>query len=552
MNPEGILETKNYTDFQIRSDTGDVLLEFQGAAKASKALPGDRVEWSIAESKCRLVSRVKQPVIAGTLELNSKTKYGMTSRGSPLYLFVPFNKSYPMMIVGSGERDTRINRLALVDFDEWTTTGLPRGTLRRILGPVGSAGAEEEALLWTYNPFQYSSKLLQESLIEQTQDTQSLRKPHPQPCFNIDPVGCQDVDDVLGLQVREDEVELWITIADVAEAVKEGSTLDTCAKKQGATCYKNGSAIRPMLPFDLSENKCSLLPGDAKPAISLVLTYKRGNLTTPVSKTWVECTVQNGKSYSYEEFIQAATADGVPVHMLYTMAKGLYDKTLYTDTHTWIEGFMLTYNLEVAKVLRAAGAGILRKHTAAEYERLLTYSMWGIPALAQHAAEYCAANDPAPLHYGLTAEVYCHATSPIRRYADLVNQRMLKKVIRGESVTANIESQLLTHLNQRQTDLKRFERDAFLLQQIKKETGTVDCLVLERTERELETHSETLTRLKLWIPAWKRSLSWTTSMRIPPEVFPGLYIRLSYFTNPTVRCWKDRIAFRFEKICMLH
>lgn len=547
-NPEGILETKNYVDFQIRSDSGEIVLEFQGASKAAKAFPGDHVEWIQTQGKCALLSRVKQPVLAGTLELNSKTKYGMTSRGSPLYLFVPFNKAYPMMIVGCSERDTRKDLLVLVDFEEWTTTGLPRGTLRRAIGPVGVRSAEEEALLWTYNPFQYSSKVLQTVLQEQHEPPSVVRVPHPQMTFNIDPAGCQDVDDVLGLVVREDEIELWITIADVAEVVKEGSTLDTSAQKQGATCYDNGAAIRPMLPFAFSEDKCSLLPGEAKPGVSLVLTYKKCALDKPISKRWVESTVQNDKTYTYEEFIQAATEDGVPVRWLFTIAKGLYDKALYTDTHTWIEAFMLTYNLEVAKVLRATGAGILRKHSAADYERLFTYSQWGVPALAQQAAQYCSANDPTPLHYGLVAEVYCHATSPIRRFADLVNQRMLKKVIRGEQSTANTDSHLLTHLNRRQTDLKRFERDAFLLRQIQEGSGTIEALILEKTVRKLETQTEPLTRLKLWIPAWKRCLSWSTVLPLPPECIPGLTICLSYFANPTVRCWKDRIAFRFEEI----
>lgn len=551
--PEGILETKNYIDFQIRNEDGEIILQFQGAAKASKALPGDHVEWIQSEGICGIVSRAKQPVLAGTLELNSKTKYGMTSRGSPLYLFVPFNKAYPMMIVGSSERDTRKNLLCLVDFDEWTTTGLPRGTLRRVLGPVGVSAIEQEALLWTYNPFQYSSKVLQNILQEQslTSSNPRVREPHPQMAFNIDPVGCQDVDDVLGLYIGEDTVELWITIADVAEVVKEGSTLDLCARQQGATCYDNGSAVRPMLPFALSEDTCSLLPGEAKPGVSLVLTYTKGNYTVPVSKRWIECTVQTDKSYTYEDFIQAATADGVPVYMLYTMAKGMVDKVLYTDTHTWVEAFMLTYNLEVAKVLRKAKAGILRKHSAAEYERLLTYTLWGVPSLAQQAAEYCSASDPAPLHYGLTAEVYCHATSPIRRYADLINQRVLKKVIRSEEVVANTDSQLLMHLNRRQTDLKRFERDAFLLQEIKTKSGHIDALVLDLSVRTLDTTDTSLVRLKLWIPSWKRCLSWTTSTPLPPELVVGLTIRLSYFANPIVRSWKDHIAFRFEKIMQL-
>ena len=549
--PEGILETKNYVDFQIRNDEGQICIEFSGAAKAAKALPGDRVEWLSKEGVCRILSRTKQPVLAGILEINSKTKYGLTSRGSPLYLFLPFSKSYPMMIVGSSERDTTKNLIVIVDFDEWTTTGLPRATLRKSLGRVGERSAEQEALLWTYNPFQYNSRLLSSIFATPDPTSESNRKPHPQLCFNIDPPGCKDVDDVLGLVVGDDTVELWITIADVAELVPEGSILDTCARQQGATCYKDGAAERPMLPFEFSEDRCSLLPGGSNPAVSLVLTYAKGNYTSPISKTWVETTVQNERSYTYDEFIVDAQADGIPVWMLHQMAKGLYDKTLYTDVHTWVEAFMLTYNLEVAKVLRKSGRGILRKHSSAEYSRLQTFSQWGISQLAQRAAEYCPANDPAPLHYGLTVEVYCHATSPIRRYADLVNQRVLKKFIRGEHIGILVSPQLLTQLNRRQLELKRFERDAFLLQQVYDRAGEVEVLVLERSERKLENQSQPLTRLSIWVPSWKRKMSWSTVASIPVEVIPGLMIRLSYFANPTARYWKEHIAFRFDGIVTL-
>lgn len=549
--PEGILETKNYVDFQIRSHEGQIIVEFSGAAKAAKALPGDTVEWLPRTGTCRLLTRGKHPVLAGVLEINSKTKYGMTSRGSPLYLFLPFNKSYPMMIVGSSERDTSKNILALVDFDDWSTTGLARGILRRVLGRVGEYDAEQEALLWTYNPFQYTSKLLQNVFTMPQPDVSSSRVPHPQLCFNIDPPGCKDVDDVIGLVLGETEVELWITIADVAEVVPEGSVLDVYAQQQAATCYKDGCAVRPMLPFEFSEDKCSLLPGGSNPAVSLVLTYTKGQYDSPISRKWVETTVQNDRSYTYDEFLVAAQADGIPVLMLHAMAKGLYEKTLYTDVHTWVEAFMLTYNLEVAKVLRRANKGILRKHSAAEYSRQQLYSQWGISQLAQKAAEYCTANDPAPLHHGLIAEVYCHATSPIRRYADLVNQRVLKQVIRTEASSDNVSPLLLTQLNRRQTDLKRFERDAFLLQQVRNGSGNVQSLVLERKERMLENQSQPLVRLKMWIPAWKRMFTWSTMTAIPKDVVPGLSIHLSYFANPTARFWKDHIAFRYDRIAEL-
>ena len=83
---EGYLSTQNYEQFQIKTDSGEILLEFEGAGKANKALPGDLVRWSTETGSCVCLKRASHKSIVGVLELNSKTKYGMTSRGAPLYL----------------------------------------------------------------------------------------------------------------------------------------------------------------------------------------------------------------------------------------------------------------------------------------------------------------------------------------------------------------------------------------------------------------------------------------------------------------------------------
>ena len=130
---EGILHTTNHMNFSVRTEAGEEICAFVGAKAAGKALCGDRVSWSASKQSCTLISRVKHWPLVGILELTSKTKYGMSSRGVPMYLFTPSRKEYPMMVVGCSERDCSKNRLALVEFDSWNETGLPRGTLRKLL-----------------------------------------------------------------------------------------------------------------------------------------------------------------------------------------------------------------------------------------------------------------------------------------------------------------------------------------------------------------------------------------------------------------------------------
>lgn len=529
---EGKLFTTDYNKFKILDETTDEeLISFEGAKLANKCLPGDNVKYDA--SGCQLVARCEQPQIPGTLELTSKTKYGMTSRGVPIYLFVPCSKAYPPFIVGCSDKDVSCNKLGVIKFDKWEAQ-FPRGNLQRILGPCGDIKAEEEALILQYSPI----PTLKEMPELQTDDAPE-RKEITGFTFNIDPVGCKDVDDVITIENKSEYYQITITISDVAAFVQEMSTLDVVASTIGQTLYKDGQAIRPMLPHILSEDAFSLLPGKERLGISLSFKWKD---SIKSHFEWFESKLVNNKTFTYEE----AQSSEMPE------IKILASVFCVEDSHDWIAEAMKLYNLEAAKLLVSSGVGILRTHRAPDLERLAKYTSWdsSLAALAAPSAQYI---DYQPgintTHFGLDTDAYCHITSPIRRYADLMNQRLLKQIIRGNKESLYVTTSI-HELNVRAKAAKAFERDLCYMRALSSNSNHCVGRILDIIKK------EELVKLRILVSEWKRVIN-VTYTGSPVEdgwlikskdekterlVKEGDLVGIDFAANLTARRWKEKLV----------
>jgi exoribonuclease R len=531
------LTTKNYRTFTILDKEGVVFERLASPQKLWHCLPGDTIRYDAYGDRWIPVARAKHPLLPGRLELASPTKYGMTSRGNPMYLFLPFRKEYPPFVVGCSERDTLKHRIALVEFDTWPdNSNMPRGNLRRMLGVCGNMEAEREALLLTYSPYKtIKGEELVEDMMDILYEELEMREEVPALTFSIDPAGCRDVDDVISVEILSpDTMNLWITIADVAAFIAPGTPEDIAAKRSSQTTYMKGKAVRPMLPVELSEGICSLLAGQERLGISLVLTFSKGRIT---GHRFTRSRLVNMYQFVYENFKVMCESYGIPLERFREAVQILGATT--SDTHEWVEVCMLAYNKYVAEMLYQNGAGVLRRQAKGEEDLKNEYELIlpGLGRLAEKAAEYCRPTDMDVRHATMGIPVYCHASSPIRRYADLVNQRAIHAIL-SKQADVQVCFEDIYHMNQRSRDLKHYERDLGFLEILDKAVGSrMQAIVVEvkKTEGLVDTWSH-----KLWVPSWERMITWKTNQAFEK----GKNYFFDYYFNTNARFWKDRIVLR--------
>ncbi len=521
-----ILSTSDYRSFKLLCPTlGTVEHEFDGASGANRCLSGDLV--TLDESGISPHKRATHPPLAGHLQTRTKTIYGMTSRGVPIFLFTPFNKAYPCMRVGAANMDRTKNHIIIARFDSWEPQdSLPRANMDICLGDAEDREAEERALLFDASP-QWRMKAA------------IIPGPEPEPrpvqicralgweTINIDPEGCRDVDDTLSWRPAwaAGSTEIAVGIADVAAAIEEGTPLDLQARKHGQTIYSpEGKAVRPMLPPELSEGTLSLTPGAPKNTVSLIFTLTEAgnleNLRFAVTQT------TNDATYSYEAATQHPNA---PLFTALTRAiqeriPTLRDAGSPEDPHIWIQAAMVLYNVEAA-----TSAAILRSHAPPDQEKLQTMTAV-LPALATYAMEAAKYTHPSTCqpHYGFRS-VYCHATSPIRRYADLVNQRALKYALLG-TAKPTVNGSLLYDLNRAQKAAKTYERDLFFSRELREGSRVVTGVVV----------AVKANKIHVYVPKWKRIIKTTSDRNLEPKQ----EVKMMFVCDASKSNWKERIICR--------
>jgi hypothetical protein len=543
-----MFHTKNYQSqaptFQILDPiTLTPTYTFQDPRQAAQALPGDFVEWDIQAQHCNLVRRTVHPPLAGILDLKSKTIHGLTSKHVPLYLFYPLDSSYPPFRVGCSTKDRTHNILITAAFEDWPQNQqFPRAHLVKTLGPVADLAAETAAAHAAASPYWRKSGTTA-SLTATVCPIRKTLDPTAYYTINIDPAGCKDIDDVLSFRLFDPITDTWeliIGISDVdAYMASAPETTKTAAALNSQTLYTPaGEAIKPMFPPQFSEDLFTLSAGTPKPVVGLRVLWNNKDASLTVCEFGLY-TVTNTETFTYESVVQAAQTTNpittrLPLHILPPLTAYLGGNP--HDTHEWVAELMKLYNKEAAKVLLEHGIGVLRAHTGADQVALAATSL--LPAAAQRlafsAASYMSpAPDATHASVGSAPVHYCHATSPIRRYADLLNQAALKSILTRDPIPPLVPY-TIDCLNRREKTMKRYTAALTTLTAILTGPVIVDAVVYQVLPE----------KVRMWVTQWNTLVTYRPPAGSERIFSPGESLQLKYYADMNRPRWRDRIVFQ--------
>ena len=271
--------------------------------------------------------------------------------------------------------------------------------------------------------------------------------------MTVDGQSTLDYDDALSLERYDESYLLGIHIVDVAHRVEKGTPLDGEALNRCSSIYMPDRRI-PMLPACLAEDLCSLKAGQLRPAISTMvklsptLDITAFDVVPSLVKVDQQLTYYDVNLLANENQNFIILKDMAAKFRKYRLDSGAVQITL-PEIHVWVgdtgevsvnrinrespgrmlvSELMIMANWLMARFLKDYGLPAVYRSQPAAKERLYQGDS---DSLFQNIMQRRLLNrfvlSHAPeTHSGLGLDAYVTATSPIRKYCDLVTQRQIR------------------------------------------------------------------------------------------------------------------------------
>lgn len=286
-------------------------------------------------------------------------------------------------------------------------------------------------------------------------------------CFSIDDPGTEDIDDALSCRRRDEGGwEIGVHIADPSAHIESGDALDEYARDRGTSIYLPQRTI-PMLPRQVSEGAVSLNAGRRRPALSTLIEVDADGEI--VDWTCATSVVEVDERLTYDDADQLLAGDqwgklADALETLSTVAEqrkaeradrgGVNIDLAETEIEVeWHDGqprvrcraveqespshdvvgeLMVLTNRLMAEFCDDHDIPVIYREQEPPEGELIDEEVESQPEGLPRTFSILYKMKPSSMtlepnyHFGLGLPRYAQATSPIRRYGDLVCQRQIK------------------------------------------------------------------------------------------------------------------------------
>jgi exoribonuclease-2 len=398
----------------------------------------------------------------------------------------------------------------------------PQHQLFDLLVQIGAFGVDENIELLRHEfPVEFPSEVVDQAQHLSTpggpKADKAARKDFTRRALmTIDGQATLDFDDAVSIEDRDDHWLVGIHIADVGHYVKKDDLIDKNAIERASSIYMPDQKI-PMLPPVLAENICSLKIDQIRPAISTEIRFSKTVRTkNPVIDfAVVPSLVRVENQLSYWDANSKAQVDPA-IKSLFEVARlfrqwrldqGAVQISL-PEIHIWIDEnggvcvnrinresparllvaeIMIMANWCFSRFLANQQLPAVFRTQAEPRQRLFRdregtlYENW---MQRRHLSRFILSPNPGT-HSGLGLDSYVTATSPIRKYVDLLTQRQIRAALGLETPYSPSEiADTITQLALPMSAVGQIQRSRHRYWLLKHLTGHIgqplDALVLRK------------------------------------------------------------------------
>jgi exoribonuclease-2 len=335
------------------------------------------------------------------------------------------------------------------------------------------------------------------------------------PLMTIDGQGTLDFDDALSIEERGGAFHLGVHIIDVGHFIQKGDVVDQEALSRGSSIYMPDQKIS-MLPSALAEGLCSLKAGELRPAISIMIDLSP--LAEIMDYEIFPSLIKVKHQLTYYD-VNVYAEENQNIFILRDIAEKFRKKRLdaravqitVPEINVWVNEnrditvnrinrespgrmlvseIMILANWLMAKYLKQRRVPAIFRSQPEPRERLYKnnagtmFQNWMQRRLL---SRFILSASP-DWHSGLGLDAYVTATSPIRKYSDLVTQRQIRASLGlEEAYTADQVTEIIQLLEVPMSYVGRFQftrHRYWLLKYLENQIGQKEeAIVLHKTRR---------------------------------------------------------------------